>query len=234
MTDATPDDPFAADFADLAGLEAVHRRRYEARGFHAGGTTLIIRGVVDDEAPPHVTIPGDDQPLRFHHMVVDVRVDIVTTIIESVEVRFETHPHATCPSIADAYQQLVGASMARGYTNRVKELFGGPRGCTHVVALLQAMAPVLAQARWPMLTRTQMGEATRDAGSGAPDPEQRRRLARTNLNTCHMWAEGGELISQVDGGFAVPVPSPILRRMQELGIDPDVWTRRTQPGRRSG
>lgn len=233
MTDAAADDPFASDFADLVGFDAVHRRRYEARGFHVGGDTLLIRGVVDDEAPPHVTIPGDDRPLQFHHMVVDVRVDIVTTVIESVEVRFDTHPHATCPTIAAAYQQLVGSSMARGYTNRVKELFGGPRGCTHVVALLQAMAPVLAQARWPMLSRLHAGEAVHNPDRPPPDPEQRRMLARANLNTCHMWAEDGELMTQVDQGAAVPVPSPILRRMRELGVDPDVWTQRTQPGRRA-
>ena len=45
---------------------------------------------------------------------------------------------------------LVGLSIARGFTHRVRELFGGPRGCTHTTALLQAMAPIAMQCFWSM------------------------------------------------------------------------------------
>ncbi len=234
----TPTDRFADDFADL-GHPMVHQRSYEVRGFHLGGTRLLIRGVVDDQAPAGMAVPGDPESLTLHHMIVDVTVDVMTTIIEAVDVRFEENPHATCPTIAPAYQQLVGASMGRGYSNRVRELFGGPRSCTHVVALLQAMAPLVAQSRWPLFARLQSSPpAGHSAGSaGTPDrdeqltTDQRRTLSHVNLNTCHIWADDGAMMGLVNEGAAVPVPNPILRRMKTLGLEPEVWTSTHQPGR---
>ena len=221
------DDRFQADFADL-GQPMVHRRSYEVRAYHLGGTKLLIRGVVDDQAPPGMAIPTDTEPLRFHHMVVDVTIEMTTTNIDAIEVRFEEHPHLECVKIADTYQRLVGTPIGRGYSNRVKELFGGPRGCTHVLALLQALAPVVAQARWPMFSLMR----TTEGGTGKQEqmsPEQRRMLSRANLNTCHVWAEDGEIMSLVDQGRPVPVPDPILRRMTELDLDPTTWTKSPHP-----
>ena len=54
-------------------------------------------------------------------------------------------------------------------------------------------------------------------------------LSRANLNTCHVWAEDGEIMSLVDQGRPVPVPDPILRRMTELDLDPTTWTKSPHP-----
>jgi len=40
---------------------------------------------------------------------------------------------------------LKELSIARGFTHKVRGLFGGPRGCTHTTALSQAMAPEAIQ-----------------------------------------------------------------------------------------
>jgi len=33
------------------------------------------------------------------------------------------------------YESLVGLSIARGFTHKARELFGGPRGCSHILTL---------------------------------------------------------------------------------------------------
>ena len=110
--------------------------------------------------------------------------------IVAAAVGFESHPNEECPQIVTHYDQLVGLSIARGFTHRVRELFGGPRGCTHTTALLQAMAPVAVQCIWSM----RASEARRGETQGALDltPEQRRAMWQMNVNTCHVWAEDSD------------------------------------------
>ena len=83
--------------------------------------------------------------------------------LERVVTHFEHHPREECPSITAHYDELVGLSIARGFTHRVRELFGGPRGCTHTTALLQAMAPIGMQCFWSM-------KAAAAKVAGLPDP----------------------------------------------------------------
>ncbi|MFM7045896.1 MAG: DUF2889 domain-containing protein, partial [Ilumatobacteraceae bacterium] len=127
------------------------------------------------------------------------------------------------PRIEDHYRNLIGLSIARGYTHRVRELFGGPRGCTHTTALLQAMAPVAIQSMWSM--RVVAGRRAAAEGQPAPvDPaEARQRALMMNLNTCHVWAEDGEQVSLLKAGLPMEVPVWITRRFAELGRDPSGW-----------
>ena len=74
-----------------------------------------------------VYIPDDPEPLTMHHMQVTLEVEFPSRIIVSVEARLLAYPHDLCPSIEQHYNKLVGLSIARGFTNTVRELFGGPR-----------------------------------------------------------------------------------------------------------
>ena len=73
-------------------------------------------------------VPDDTEPLTMHHMVVEVEIAFPSLVIEAARTVLEIHPHGQCPSIEDHYQELVGLSIARGFTHKVRELFGGPRG----------------------------------------------------------------------------------------------------------
>src|SRR3954447_21969739 len=159
------------DFEDLAGARLLHDRPYRVRAYYEDEGHMRIRGMVRDRKPAGLYITGDDRPLLIHHMVVDLTVAYPTLAIDAARVVIETHPHDTCPRTEDHYANLVGLSIARGFTHKVRELFGGPRGCTHTTALLQAIAPVAVQSVWSM-------RAVGDAGTavGAPrvlTPEER-------------------------------------------------------------
>ena len=202
--------------------DLVHERAYVVRAYRKDDQTLILRGAIRDQKPAGLYIPDDTEPLTVHHMIVDLHVAVPSLEIIHAEVALETHPPAACPRIEDHYKNLVGLSIARGYTHKVRELFGGPRGCTHTTALLQAMGPVAIQSMWSFRVLS----ARAAGGAGGPDfttPEARMRAMAMNVNTCHIWAEDGEQVASIMAGEPMEVPVWIERRYAELGRDPSTW-----------
>ena len=214
--DAIAPHPDGVEAAD----ELVHERAYVVRAYRHGASEMIIRGSVRDQKPPGLYIADDTEPLTIHHMIVDLTVAIPSLEIVAAKVVLETHPHASCKRIEVHYDHLVGLSIARGFTHKVRELFGGPRGCTHTTALLQAMAPVALQSIWSF----NMAQA-RDDGGGSPlnTDEARQRALMANVNTCHVWAEDGEHVAGLRDGGTMDVPLWITKRFDELGRDPATW-----------
>lgn len=202
------------------GAELIHTRTYEVRTYKTGNDRFVLRGVVCDEKPAGLYVPGDPDPLWMHHMIVDLDVTYPGFEITSVRVEFRERPHTECTEIVGDYQKLVGVSIARGFNAKVKELFGGPRGCTHIGALLSAMAPVAIQSGWSM----RVGVATGGGiSTGAMTDEQRRRSYAMNLNTCHVWAEDGALVTGLQEGGSIEIPLSVRRRLADLGRDESQW-----------
>jgi hypothetical protein len=202
-------------------LPLLHTRNYQVRAFRKGDDTLVLRGAVKDDKPAGLYVPEDDEPLTIHHMIVDLEIGFPSLEITAASVVFEAHPHLTCPTITEHYHHLVGLSIARGFTHKVRELFGGPRGCTHTTALLQAMAPVAVQCFWSM----QVMDARTEGASLRPAPNAPARAAMMarNLNTCHVWSEDGDQMAAINAGRPPEAPLQIVRRFRELGRDPGEW-----------
>jgi hypothetical protein len=177
---------------DSPDEELLHDRTYRVRAYRRSANQIRIRGMVRDIKPmimPAETGPG---PIEVHHMVVDLTVDYPEMIISEVDVEFVANPHGGCPAIAPMYQSLIGIPVTRGYIDKVRKLFGGPRGCTHTTALLLAMGPVATQAMTSMEMR---GRQPSDW-----DRQDRPFNAGHMINTCHFWAEDGEAIALVRAG----------------------------------
>ena len=201
--------------------ELIHERAYVVRAYRKGTSTLVLRGAVRDQKPPGLYVASDPEPLTVHHMIVDLEIAVPSLEIIGAKVVLETHPHTNCPRIEDHYGKLVGLSIARGFTHRVRELFGGPRGCTHTTALLQAMAPVAIQSLWSF----RVAAARQEGGTeGAfATPEARERSLAMNLNTCHIWAEDGEQVTAIRNNQPMEIPVWIEKRFAKLGLDPSAW-----------
>ncbi|MGD9701251.1 MAG: DUF2889 domain-containing protein [Acidimicrobiia bacterium] len=202
---------------DPEGLEVLHDREYRVRAYRLGDDRILIRGAVRDQKPPGLYIRSDPEPMTIHHMQVDVEVSFPGLEILDVAVRFEMHPRDECPTIVEHYEHLVGLSIARGFTHKVRELFGGPRGCTHTTALLQAMAPVAVQCFYSM-------RAAQARIDGTPDPMldgdryARDQTWRMNIGTCHVWAADGEAVASREAGRPEPAPVFIRNRLERLGL----------------
>ncbi len=205
---------------DELDLPLLHTRTYEVRSYRQSETEFRLRGRVTDVKPPGNFIADDPEPMTIHDMVVDVVVQMPGMVITGAEVVMQTHPHGHCTEIVDHYQKLVGLSIARGYTHRVRELFGGPNGCTHTTALLQAMAPVAHQSMWSMM-RPADGETPVEITL-----EVQRERMQFNKNTCHVWAEDGPMFDSLERGEMIPPPGWGVERLEQLGLTVDDWYRR--------
>jgi hypothetical protein len=97
-------------------------------------------------------------------------------------------------------QQLVGLSIARGFTREVNERFGRQRGCAHFTALIHAMAPAVRQG----------------AGAAFPEPPRPAAVAPWFVDTCQAWREDGPPHRMIR-----PATRPACARSPPSRPDPD-------------
>ncbi len=201
----------------------LHTRAYEIEAFVEDETHFRLIGLMRDVRPDGLWGIVDTEPMTLHDMHIELVINGVTFEITEVRTAMLTHPQEQCPLILPVFQELVGTSIARGFGNRVKALFGGPRSCTHFVALLNAMAPVAMQARWSFfhaVSNDSMSIMT-------ADPEKRQESMRagheTNRDTCHVWASDGPMFAKIDAGQSIGVPVWAKHRLAERGIPPEEW-----------
>ena len=201
----------------------LHTRAYEIEAFVEDESHFRLIGVMRDVRPDGLWGIVDTEPMTLHDMHIELVINGITFAITEVRTAMLTHPQEQCPLILPVFQELVGTSIARGFGNKVKTLFGGPRSCTHFVALLNAMAPVAMQARWSFfhaVSNDSMSIMT-------ADPEKRSESMRAgheaNRDTCHVWASEGPMFAKIDAGESIGVPVWAKRRLAERGIPPEEW-----------
>jgi hypothetical protein len=191
----------------------AHARNYEVRTYRVDASTMRLRGRVTDTKPAGLYVDGDTEPLVVHDMVVDMIVGYPDLTIREVSVVLDTHPHTSCPSIESSYEQLIGASIARGFSRMLTETFGGKMGCTHVGALLRAMAPVAVQSMYSM----QLADPDNTTRRLRDDSEEARQRAQAYVrNSCHVWADDGDMIAASEAGLPLEAPIWIRDRLHKL------------------
>ena len=194
-------------------VPVLHDREYRGESFLLENGNLLIQGAIRDQKPPELYIPGDPEPLVMHHMQVGLEIELPGRVIVAVHTALRSYPHPTCPSIEAHYDHLIGLSIARGFTHKVRDLFGGPRGCSHTTALLQAMAPIAMQSSKSI-------ECVEAERRGEPNPIIVRPPSESwkyLTNTCHVWAEEGPRKGEVERGGVQTIPVDV--RLRALGRD---------------
>jgi hypothetical protein len=205
-----------------ADYPLIHTRQYQVQAFRMSDERFLLRGAIVDEKPAGLYIENDPDPIWMHHQSVEVQIVDPTFLIEKASVEFKNHPHLGCTNITDHYRKLEGMSIARGFNAKVRELFGSSRGCTHIGALLAAMAPVAIQTGWSMRVSS-AGEIDDLSKSPEDFQEQRIKQFASTINTCHIWDENGAMIAKVRAGEEIEMPLPVVRRLRDLGRDETDW-----------
>ncbi len=80
-----------------------------------------------------------------HDMWARITIDDELTIVAAESVT-DSAPYPTCGEVTPNTGRLVGVRVIGGFKRRLHELIGSTQGCTHIVALLEAMATVAIQA----------------------------------------------------------------------------------------
>jgi hypothetical protein len=199
----------------------MHTRTYTVRSFYEQNGQMRLRGAILDEKPERLFFPEDDEPLAIHEMVVDLFLDIPNLRIADVDVVMEVTPHLVCTSIEGSYDQLIGLSIGRGFTRRLTERFGGVNGCTHIGALLRAMAPVAVQSMWSI---HHLDPENSPVNPVADDEESRREAMVFNLNSCHVWDENTALAQTALRGESIGIPVWAERRLEKLDRPAQDWS----------
>ena len=127
--------------------ELVHTRRVRYEGYKRADGLWDIEGHLTD-------IKNHDYQLKtgvrragqpVHSMWVRLTIDRKLNIVDAVASTDAVPYPGGCETIAPAYRQLVGLSLARGFRKRVKDLLGGVRGCTHLTEMLAGMPTAAIQ-----------------------------------------------------------------------------------------
>lgn len=192
----------------------LHVRNYRCESFRRpDGRMRLIGSVLDDKAAG-LHVVEDPEPLTVHDISIELTLTYPDLVIEAVTVDFGVFPNPMCPSISATYDQLIGLSIMQGFSRNVTSLFGRELGCSHIGALLRAMAPVAVQSMYTMVLADpdieNHGEMTHRTGDADSD-----RGMRFITNSCHVWATESPVALAAERG-ELDEPLWFTRRQKEL------------------
>jgi hypothetical protein len=203
--------PTVASLRPPAGTEElpVHRRTIEIEVF-VRDQHLVVIGTLADVRP---WASGEFGPRELHRMELAIVVRRSDLMITDAVADMKTFPHAECTDIEPKFSELIGLSVARGYTSAVQERFGRERGCSHIEFLARAVGPAVVQ------SVTSAAAQQFEKGEGYPGGE---RALGFLTNTCHVFIEDGPGSQKIaigwrPGMFGYPAPTvaEIRRRIAE-------------------
>lgn len=172
------------------GMELVHTRRIECRGYRRrDGLWQIEASVADEKGQP---VPFNSRPAvpageMIHHLGLRVLIDDDYTIRDAAAETMAA-PWPACGDIAADYRKLIGLRIGPGFTRAVREVLGGTLGCTHLTDLLGQVGNTYMQASFPdrVARQQKSGDDPRlwpDAGTLA------------FVDGCHAWRKDGSVLA---------------------------------------
>jgi len=170
-----------------AGPGKVHARTIDIAVYPHGEGKLVVEGVLKDERPcrSHLMTGQTRPPGILHHMIIRMVVTGPDLVIEDIEAELPQTPRQECRETEESLQPVIGMSISAGFTRRVKTTLGGPCGCSHLTALLLAMAPAAVQGFWSNLVRVPYNPA-----------DYSEKAMEVVLDTCRVWRSDGPTVKE--------------------------------------
>jgi hypothetical protein len=157
-----------------------HARHIACRGYRrADGKWDIEAEMADVKTHPMPNVERGAIPAGhpIHTMWVRLTID-EGYLIHKAEVAIDNAPFAVCRGEVPPFERLEGLTIGPGFLKEVRALFGGTRGCTHILDLMSPLAVVAWQTILPFAM-----ESGDEDGSRAFD-------------TCHALATDGALVTR--------------------------------------
>jgi len=161
----------------------VHTRRIEIRTYDLGDHRVLVEGELDDKRTPPMR--AEDQkrgPFLVHHLIARIWVQGPDLTISAVEAKMPRIPREMCPEALPGVQKLVGLKIITGFTQKVKDLIGDVKGCSHLTNLFLTLGPAAVQGYWAAYGRS-LGARSLD------DPA----ISRV-VDSCHVWRKDGPYV----------------------------------------
>jgi hypothetical protein len=168
----------------------LHTRTITCEGFERDDGLYDIEAQIIDQKtyPTHEPYRGQREAgMHVHDMQLRLTLDRAMTV-RGIEVTTNHAPYGACPSVAPAYQALIGAKVGGGWRKAVTEAVGRTKGCTHITELLMPAATVAFQTMgsWP-----KAGEV---ATEERPDQSAKKPYF---IDGCKAWAADGEVVKRL-------------------------------------
>lgn len=147
-------------FPSTDTLEKVHNRTMDISTYEVDDRHILVDGEFrEGNTVATYLMSGDlSEPTLFHYMRVRLLIEGDTFTIKDLCVDVIKAPYLKiCRETERGLNELKGASITEGFTAKVKKIAGGPKGCSHVTALLLAMAPAAFQGYWQIKCRDPSG-----------------------------------------------------------------------------
>ncbi len=127
--------------------QPLHNRTITLNGYKRDDGLYDIEGHLLDTKSVGFTVAGQSRNAgdAVHSMWLRITVDRTLTIVDAVASSDAMPYEGVCNTITPEYKQLIGLAIRPGFTNRVKELLGGKRGCTHLTELIGSLATTAFQ-----------------------------------------------------------------------------------------
>jgi Protein of unknown function (DUF2889) len=127
--------------------EPLHTRRITLQGYKREDGLFDIEGHLIDTKSIAMTVSGGERAAGepIHSMWLRITVDGTLTIVDAQAVSEAMPYRGFCDQITPTYKQLIGLAIRPGFSNKVRELFGGIDGCTHITELIGSLATTAFQ-----------------------------------------------------------------------------------------
>jgi len=163
--------------------QKIHFREIDTMVYEGVNGQLVAEGQLkDSRLMSYYRLTGEQYPPgTIHHMIIRLALALPGLTIKEIEVDMPTVPSELCRETRTFLESIKGLSIASGFIAKINELFGGPKGCCHLLELLTAMAPVVFQGAVSERVRYPFDSV---------DPEP-------FINTCWLWREEGYWLQKI-------------------------------------
>ena len=162
----------------------IHNRKINLQAFERNDGLWDIEGHLIDTKS--YSFPNDYREgyiaagEHIHEMWLRLTVDRDKEVIDA-EAVIDFGPFPICPNITSSYKNLIGEIIGPGWTQRMRKLFGGTNGCTHLLELLGPIATTAYQAMHASVSQS----------------KQNAKIKPAFINGCHAWADSGSIVKEL-------------------------------------
>jgi len=168
----------------------IHTRNIHLATYPHEGFRVLVQGILKDERLiPVFDVTGKARaPGTVHHMVVTLLIDPDPLTIVQAEAEMLTIPMDECPATLDRVAQLVGVQIKAGFSNQIRQIMGGNRGCTHLCNLVTAMGQEIFH-----------GWLTQKRSQKAPLPVSLENIEEKSylIDSCRIWKKDGPKLNEM-------------------------------------
>ena len=146
--------------------------------------------------------------------------------ISAVDAEMKRIPRQGCPEALPAVQKLAGLRIITGFTQKVKDLIGSVRGCSHLTNLFLTLGPAAVQGYWAAYGR-------KPGAMSLENPAVSRVI-----DSGHLWRKDGPYVQSLIAGAREKRQLDVLVGtfhflLGIIGFLPRIRDRRDDPGLRS-